>query len=117
MRDRQIDKALQALGLARRAGVVVIGQDRVLDGLRRGERFFIITTDDCAASVLSKVARHAESGCARHMRIDGVTREELGEAMGVRSAQIAALPAESGFADNLAKLLNLGKTGGRKIDE
>jgi len=112
MRDRQIDGALQTLGLARRAGVVVIGQDRVLDRLRRGERFFIITTDDCAASVLSKVARYAESGSVRLWEIDGVTREELGQAMGVRSAQIAALPVESGFADRLTKLLNLGKQGG-----
>ena len=112
MRDRQIDRALQTLGLARRAGIVVIGQDRVLDRLRRGERFFIITTDDCAASVLSKVARYTESGSVRHSRIDGITREELGEAMGVRSAQIAALPAESGFADRLAELLNLEKQGG-----
>ena len=105
MPSRQTDKALSTLGMARRAGVVIIGQDRVLSRLQRGARLFIITTDDCAKSVLSKVARHDESGSVR-CTIDGVSREALGEAMGVRSTQIAALPAGSGFAERLAELLN-----------
>ena len=101
----EVRKVLSMLGMARRAGIVAIGQDRVLERLRKGERLLVIVTGDCSDSVLSKAGRYCEGGSAR-LAIDGVTREELGEAMGVRSAQIAALPAESGFAERVAQLLN-----------
>lgn len=100
-----VRKVLSILGMARRAGVVVIGQDNVLAKLKRGERLFMITTGDCSGALLLKIGRHCERGSVCRS-IDGITREELGGAMGISSTQIAALPAESGFADSMAKLLN-----------
>lgn len=103
--ERNRENVLSLLGLARRAGQVLVGQDRVL-GAHRG-KLVIVVSSDCSKAVMRKaVARGSGSVC---FTLNGVTREELGGALGVGGAQIAALDAEGGFAK---KLIELFKQGG-----
>lgn len=98
-------KILQMLGMARKAGIVTIGQDNVFAS--RGPKLFLIT-EDCAESVARKVRNRVARDGSICGTIEKLTREELGKSMGIHSAQIAALPLESGFAKKIAELLQLG---------
>jgi ribosomal protein L7Ae-like RNA K-turn-binding protein len=101
-------RALSLLGMARRAGVLLVGQDQVFAprGSLAGGRF-VVTTSDCSPNVLRKLEAAGGNAGGRilHSALEGVNREELGRSLGVRSAQIAALPLKSGFAKKLAVLL------------
>jgi ribosomal protein L7Ae-like RNA K-turn-binding protein len=94
------------LGLARRSGALEVGQDRALAPRGRGAVF--LTTGDCADAVMRKIERRVSSGGSAHYTIPDVTREELGSAVGVSSAQVLALPSDSGFAKKIAELLEQG---------
>jgi ribosomal protein L7Ae-like RNA K-turn-binding protein len=96
-------KALSLLGLARRAGLLLIGQDSILRA--SNSRLFIVRTEDCSQSVLRKIERRLIERGSVCFVINGVSRERLGGSIGANSAQIAALPIESGLAKNLAELL------------
>lgn len=98
--------ALKMLGLARRSGVLLIGQDRVFTA--KAGKLTMVTTDDCSGSVMRKLRHKVETGGCVHLTIKGITREEFGNYMGVASAQIAALPSDSGFAKKIAELLEQG---------
>jgi ribosomal protein L7Ae-like RNA K-turn-binding protein len=94
---------LSLLGLARRAGYLLVGQDQVLRALASG--LFILTTEDCSPAVRRKIAPKLTAGGSVCFVIKGVSRERLGRSIGVDSTQIAALPIKSGFTKNLAELL------------
>ena len=102
----RIARVLQMLGLARKSGSLEVGQDRALTSRVRGITF--LTTEDCADAVLRKIEHRVSTGGHTHHIIPGVTREELGSAVGVSSAQILALPSDSGFAKKIAELLEQG---------
>jgi ribosomal protein L7Ae-like RNA K-turn-binding protein len=96
-----IERALSLLGMARRARELLIGQDRVLEAMKNGGGLVAVVTEDCSPQVLRKIC----AGNCGALVIKGVSREEMGAALGVMNAQIAALPAESGFAKRLKDLL------------
>jgi ribosomal protein L7Ae-like RNA K-turn-binding protein len=96
-----ITRALSLLGLARRAGELVVGQDRVLKELRAGRALFVVTTPDCAKNVLRKIENYS---CERRV-LNDISRLGLGGQLGVGSAQIAALPVGSGFVKKIKELL------------
>ena len=48
-------EALQLLGLARRAGTVVLGTQRTRDALRSGEAALVVVAEDASAVQLSKI--------------------------------------------------------------
>lgn len=98
------EKVLSLLGLARRAGQVLVGQDRVL-GDCRGE-LVIVMADDCSNAVLRKAISSGDGRAC--FTLAGVTREELGRALGIGGAQIVALRAEGGFAKKITELLQQG---------
>ncbi|MDR3165264.1 MAG: ribosomal L7Ae/L30e/S12e/Gadd45 family protein [Synergistaceae bacterium] len=95
-------RILSLLGLARRARELVIGQDRVFDALRAGQKLCAITSEDCSQNVLRK-ARSATCGI---IVIPGLSGESLGAAVGINSAKIVALPSGSGFT---RKIIDLSK--------
>lgn len=105
--NRGLNRALSMLGMARRAGALAIGQDRVLRALGTS-RSLVITTEDCSRNVLRKLAAHLDRSKSKWYALSGVTREELGKALGVAGAQIVALPLKGGFADKLSELLQQG---------
>ena len=55
-------KVLDMLGMARRAGELLVGQDKVLPALKGAEKFAVFVTDDCSANV----SRHIEAGRRRY---------------------------------------------------
>jgi hypothetical protein len=95
--------------MARRSGVLLIGQDQVLAAPRRD--LFVLTAADCSRNVLRKLDG---AGGVFHRTLEGVDREELGRSLGLSGVQIAALPLKSGFAKKLAELLQQEGLG---IDE
>jgi ribosomal protein L7Ae-like RNA K-turn-binding protein len=95
-------KILALLGIARRARELVLGQDRVFGALKSGQNLCAIASEDCSRNVLRK-ARSATRGV---IVIPGLTRESLGAAVGIGSAEIVALPSGSGFT---RKIIDLSK--------
>ena len=102
--QRNRRQALFLLGVARKSGTLLIGQDKVFSALGAlPEGLFVVTTRDCSSNVLKKLARAGDRVICHTLA--GVERGELGKSLGVRSAQVAALPIKSGFAEKLAELL------------
>ncbi|MDR1580581.1 MAG: ribosomal L7Ae/L30e/S12e/Gadd45 family protein [Synergistaceae bacterium] len=93
---------LSLLGLARKARELVMGQDRVFGALKTGQKLCAIASEDCSQNVLRKVRPATRDVIV----IPGLTRESLGAAVGINSAEIVALPAESGFT---RKIIDLSK--------
>jgi hypothetical protein len=94
--------------MARRSGVLLIGQDQVLAALHKD--LFVLTVADCSRNVLRKLG----GAGVFHRTLERVDREELGRSLGLSGVQIAALPLKSGFAKKLAELLQQEGLG---IDE
>lgn len=88
-----MNKTLGIMGLARRAGKLLIGHDAVLLSVRRGKALVVILTSD--ASVRHKRELEA-AGFSGRILILGETMEEAGYALGKKSC-IFALEDE-GFA-------------------
>lgn len=92
------------LGLARRAGELIIGQDRVLKSLSGGENLLVLLTRDYS-DTLKRAIDAKNAGV--HV-LAKVSRLELGQLLGLRQAQIVALPVRSGFAEKIKGLLPEG---------
>lgn len=91
------EEAVAALGIARRAGELIIGQDRVLGRLSAGEELFVLVTEDVSVALTRSLSIRE----AHPRTLHGVNGLELGRALGLRQAKIVALPAKSGFAEKL----------------
>ena len=96
----EAEQALSLLGMARRAGALMVGQDRVFAEMRSG-KLFILASADCSPNVLRK----AMSSNCETLVAPGFSRESLGTSIGVANAQIVALPRGSGFVKKLKELL------------
>lgn len=104
MRQCRGRKVLDMLGMARRAGALIVGQDNVLPALKRSETLAVFVTTDCAGNVSRHVESAAARGSAKVFLLEDTARSELGACIGTASAQIVALPAESGFAKKIYTL-------------
>lgn len=92
------------LGLARRAGELIVGQDRVLNSLSTGQNLSVLLTRDHSETL----KRAIDAKAADVHVLAGVSRLELGQLLGLRQAQIVALPLRSGFAEKIKGLLPEG---------
>ena len=93
---------LDKIGLSRRAGLAVIGQDRVKSAILEGKgplMFFLAS--DASPTVIKRVVSSAEHRGDRHIQMETVSRWELGAALGLASAQILGLPLASRFSEML----------------
>ena len=102
--DDNLKRLLNTLGMARRAGELTVGQDHVFDKFREHVKLLVILANDCSGTVLRKTKAAVERGEAHAIVLKEADRSVLGSFIGAQTAQIAALPAESGFA---AKVLSL----------
>jgi ribosomal protein L7Ae-like RNA K-turn-binding protein len=94
--------------------MLLVGQDQVFRAISgHKDGFLVVTAEDCSQNVLRKLGGRNVGRVISHM-LAGVGREELGRSIGVREAQIAALPINSGFAKKIAVLL---RQEGFGIDE
>ncbi len=91
------------LGLARKAGELIIGQDRVLEQLKQ-KKLLVIFSEDRSLS-LERSIRNKEATISV---LAGVCRSELGRAVGLQHTQVIAIAQNSGFARKVGDLLPKG---------
>lgn len=97
-------KVLDMLGMARRAGELLVGQDKVLPALKGAEKFAVFVTDDCSANVSRHIETAVQRGTAEIFLLEGTGRGELGASLGITAAQTAALPMKSGVVKKIYTL-------------
>lgn len=98
-----MNKELSLLGLAKKAGMLSVGNDAVLDALRSGRACLIILAADAAENTAKRFQnRHGEVPIERLP----YSREELGAAIGYQSCAAAAL-CNAGFAEAFFKVRSL----------
>ena len=94
------DSVLHLLGLARRGGGLVIGQDRVLEVIKTYDGLLALIASDCPDKIRAKI----EMQDVPTLNLD-VNRHQLGEALGLGSVVVCALDEEGGFANKARQLL------------
>ena len=100
------ERLFSLLGLARRAGKLLMGQDKVLEAAKSGRRLLVITSNDVSAAVLRSLRPHEECGLVTRIKISDADRTELGRRLGIAGAQIAALSELDGFAKKVLGIFN-----------
>ncbi len=96
------------LGLARRAGHAVTGQDRVRKTLKSGVPLLLLFAADVSPNVEKMFRGYEERKQCKVFRLQTINRKVLGRALGLSSVQVLGLPQGSGFADKLEVLLEEG---------
>jgi len=89
-------KALSRLGLARRAGKLVSGEELVLKAIRSGEAKLVLLAGDASAGTRKKIADKCSSYGVE--LLVGFTRFELGGAAGQPERVLFAV-TDDGFAE------------------
>ena len=101
---RNIEKTLSLLGMARRAGVLIIGQDSVKSKLSHGEKLFILFPED--APRVSEKTFLSLTKSANYALLENISIEQLAHAIGVNRTVVVALPEQSGFVPGIKSSLN-----------
>lgn len=103
-----MDKALRYLGLAVRAGRLIVGAEDCAKQLRRSRGGLLVTASDAAANTLEQVCQM--SG-ARHVPMLGTayTKEELGRAVGRASPVAVAYICDEGLARAFAAAADMDR--------
>ena len=86
------ESIMNILGLSRRAGILLIGQDHVLAAGKHKEKLIVVVTSDCSATLLRSLKPRVERGEAILLTLGNTDRTTLGSYLGVGSTQIVALP-------------------------
>ncbi len=93
---------LQKLGLCRRAGEAIIGQDRIRSTVSEGKGpLLLFFTKDASPTVRRRLAPSGPRSSDRAVLLESISRWELGAALGLSEAQVVALPETSRFAEML----------------
>ncbi len=77
MDQSKSEELMNILGLSRRAGILLIGQDQVLGGGKHNEKLVVVVTSDCSANVLFLKPR-VERGEAILLKLEDTDRTTLG---------------------------------------
>ena len=102
------ERVLSALGMARKAREIFIGQDQVRDTLRKRKSLLIITAEDISLNLEGALSRCVESGQCKRLPLLGVTKERLGNSVGINSTLVVALSLNSGFARSILSFYDGG---------
>lgn len=100
------ERVFNLLGLARRAGKLLIGQDKVLAAAKSGVRLLVITSNDVSAAVTRSLQPHVEKGAVTAILMKDTDRTTLGLRLGISSTQITALPERDGLAKKILNIFN-----------
>ena len=98
-----MDKALNFLGMCKKAGKLLTGEDGVSGAARNGEAALIMTASDTASNTTKKALNLSEWGGAPHVRLPW-DKDTLGELLDKRVCAILAL-TDRGMATALAEKL------------
>ncbi len=96
-----MDKLLNFLGLCRRAGKLITGNDMVIDAVRGGGAELVLTASDISPNTEKKIKKTCGEYGVELIKIDR-DKDEISQAIG-RFAAVAAI-TDTGFARNVAKL-------------
>lgn len=99
-----MDKALNFLGMCKRAGALLTGEDGVGGAARQGKAFIIMTAADTAHNTLKKAENLAQWNAAVLVSLPW-DKDTLGELLGKRVCAILAITDRglaSAFAEKLA---------------
>ena len=96
-----MNKFLQLLGLAMRAGKVVSGEDFVIQEIRSGKAQLVILSMDAKKNTEKKISDKCHSYKVPLLRYG--TRQELGNAIG-KEARVVIAVTDRGFARSFMKL-------------
>ncbi|WP_031218593.1 MULTISPECIES: L7Ae/L30e/S12e/Gadd45 family ribosomal protein [Alicyclobacillus] len=108
-----MDKILGLLGLARRAGAIVDGQDRILSAVTSGQAKLVVVTEDAGANGRKKL--HDKANTYGVPVVTFANKVTLGRAVGRDTAAAVAI-IDAGFAKKL--LERFGELhGGGAIDK
>ena len=94
------EKTLSLLGLARRAGKLLIGHDAVFDSVKTGRTRLVVLTADASPRHLKELERLCFTGEAAVLPLD---MEAAGRALGKRSGVFSL--EDAGFADAVKKTI------------
>jgi len=99
-----MDKALNFLGICKKAGKLLTGEDGVSGAARNGEASLIMTASDTASNTTKKALNLSEWGRTPHVRLPW-DKDTLGELLDKRVCAILALTDRGlalAFAEKLA---------------
>jgi hypothetical protein len=102
---RNIEKTLSLLGMTRRAGMLIIGQDSVKSRLSRGDELFLMFPDD-APYRSRKTFLSFTKNTHNYTVLEGISTDQLARAIGVGNVVVVALPEQSGFVSGIKSNLN-----------
>ena len=97
------DQILSLLGLCKKGGMLVIGEEPVEAVARAKDARVLLLAKDAADNTLRRVRHFAEAGDCLWLRIP-YTKEELGRALGRTSCALLAI-TDIGFAANFVRRL------------
>ena len=97
------DQLLSLLGLGKKGGMLVIGEEPVEAVARARDARVLLLAEDAADNTLRRVRHFAEAGDCLWLRIP-YTKEALGRALGRTSCALQAV-TDIGFAANLVRRL------------
>lgn len=108
------DRFLSLLGLARRAGKVVIGNDPVRESIETGKAFLVLAASDISQNTEKKIRTAAKSSeDVTYIKVPR-TKDEVSFSLGKTCAVLAVI--DKGFADKLCELISAEqKEGGNTI--
>jgi len=102
LNENERRKLLQRFGLCRRAGEILIGQDRIRASFSQGvEPLLLFFANDASPSVRNRLGSSEWRNSDRVVLLESISRGELGAALGLSEAQVVALPRTSRFAGML----------------
>lgn len=95
------------LSLARKAGVLLLGQDDLRRNLRKGNKILVLLTSDCSANVRRALTGYISRGMCRQFSL-AVTREEMHGMTGFGLIQVFGLPEAHGLARKIEEFASKG---------
>ena len=98
-----MERILSMIGLAKKAGLVEIGEEPVGSAARAKHARIILVAGDAAASSVRRAYSFAQSGNCLCLTIDAA-KDELGGALGRTSCAMVAV-TDIGFAESIVKKL------------
>ena len=104
-----MNKTLALVGLARKAGLLAMGEDAVKDAIRFGKAYITIIAEDASENTKKSILNSCKYYNSNHY-IFG-TKETIGHALGKRFC-VAIAVTDKGFADNIESKLRLNFNGG-----
>ena len=110
MNENDKSSFLSAIGLGRRAGIIVIGQDRVLQALKKRKKYVVILSSDRSDALARSILQLSLKAGHSVIQLEDIDRAEIGKALGLTHCQIVAILHNNGLAKKIShQLLEGGK--------